>query len=149
MLRLFKIVFNAFIIVLAFIGFNAIGGEKYIEPIKMAINNYIQDYKENIMNKLGDFSNIDKEFNIDKTVNLMGYNAMMAAHKASGQRMIIIDSGKKPLLTQEDIQNDGVENKLRALAEKFRYQGASLNEIKVTERGKLGKKFLMQDLRQK
>lgn len=137
MFRLIKIVFNAFIIVLAFIGFNAIGGEKYIEPIKVAINNHIQTYKDSITKKLGDFSGLDEEFQIDKAVNFMGYNAMIAAHKASGQKMIIIDSGKKTLLTEEDIQSDEVEKKLKTLSEKFRYQGASVKEIKVTQRGKL------------
>ena len=137
MFRLIRIVFNAFLLVLAFIGLNAIGGEKYIEPIKVAINNHIQEYKDNITKKLGDFSNLDEEFQIDKAVNFMGYNAMLAAHKASGQKMIILDSGKKPLLTQEDIQSEEIDKKLKNLSEKFKYQGASVKEIKVTDRGKL------------
>ena len=137
MFRLIKIVFNAFLLVLAFIGFNAIGGEKYIEPIKVAINDHIQEYRDNITKKMGDFSDLNEEFQIDKAVNFMGYNAMLAAHKASGQKMVILDSGRKPLLTPEDIQSDEIEKKLKTLSEKFRYHGASVKDIKVTERGKL------------
>ena len=34
MFRLIKIIFNAFLLVLAIIGFNAIGGQKYVEAVK-------------------------------------------------------------------------------------------------------------------
>ena len=37
-----KITFKAIILVLAFIGFNAIGGEKYTEMVKTAIVNFVQ-----------------------------------------------------------------------------------------------------------
>ena len=41
MFRTIKIIFNATIIVLAFIGFNAIGGQKYVEGIKDAVGTFI------------------------------------------------------------------------------------------------------------
>lgn len=135
MFRLIKIVFRAFVIVLAIIGFNAIGGEKYIEPIKTAIVNFVDEHKSNIAKKIGDFSNIDEEFQIDKAVNLMGYKAVVAEHKASGQKMIILDSGKKPLLTQDDIKSSEVDKKLKTLADKFKYQGANVREVNVTNKG--------------
>ena len=49
--------------------------------------------------------------------------------------MIIIDSGKKPLLTQEDIKSEKVDIKLNDLAEKFKYQAITVKDIKVTDRG--------------
>ena len=44
MLRTIKIVFNATIIVLALIGFNAIGGQKYIESIRDGIGTFIAQH---------------------------------------------------------------------------------------------------------
>ena len=137
MFRLIRIIFNAFILVLAIIGFNALGGDKYTEPIRIKIVDFIENYKLETSKKIGDFSKLNEEFQIDNSVDLMGYKAVIAEHKASGQKMVIIDSGKKPLLTQEEIKSSGVETKLKDLSKKFRYQGASAQDIKVTGRGQI------------
>ena len=137
MFRLIKIIFNAFLLVLAVIGFNAIGGQKYIESAKICIMDFIQEHNLATASKIADFSKLNEEFQIDNSVNLMGYKAVIAEHKASGQKMIILDSGKKPILTQTDITGDGIDNKLKNLADKYKYQGVSINDIKVTDRGQL------------
>lgn len=135
MFRLIKITFNAFLLVLAIIGFNAIGGQKYVEMAKNGITNFVQQRAVENAKKLGDFSNLHEEFQIDNTVNLLGYKAVLAEHKVSGQKMCIIDSGKKPLLTKEDIQGAGLEQKLQELVKSIKYQAVSFQEIKVVSRG--------------
>ena len=137
MFRLIKITFNAFILVLAIIGFNAIGGQRYVEIVKTKVGNFIQERAEENAKKMGNFSNLHEEFQIDNTVNLFGYKAVIAEHKVSGQKMCIVDSGKKPLLTQSDIKSENLENQLQKLADKFKYQAVSFHEIKVTSRGNL------------
>lgn len=137
MFRLIKIIFNAFLLVLAIIGFNAIGGQKYVEAIKVTATNFIQEHAMNNAKKLGDFSKLNEEFQIDNSVNLVGYKAIIAEHKASGQKMVIIDSGKKPLLTQDDIKSDKVDKKLKDLADKFKYQAITVQDIKITNRGEM------------
>ena len=137
MFRLIKIIFNACLLVLAFIGFNAIGGQKYVETAKHHITTFIQERAEENAKKFGNFSNLHEEFEIDNTVNLLGYRAVIAQHNASGQKMCIIDSKKKPLLTQEDIKSDNLENQLQQLADKFKYQAVSFHEINVTSRGNI------------
>ena len=74
-------------------------------------------------------------FQVDNSVNLVGYKAVIAEHKASGQKMVIVDSGKKPLLTQNDIKSDKVDKKLNDLADKFKYQAVTVQDIKITDRG--------------
>ena len=135
MFRLIKIIFNACLIVLAIIGFNAIGGQKYVEALKINIGNFIQEHAMESAKKIGNFSNLNEEFAIDNAVNLFGYKAIIAEHKASGQKMVIIDSGKKPLLTQADIKSDKIDTKLEDLAEKFKYQAITIRDVKVTNRG--------------
>ena len=135
MFRMIKIVFNATIIVLAFIGFNAIGGQKYVETIKDGVVNFIAQHNENSAKKIGDFSKMNEEFIIDNTMNLAGYKAVVAEHKASGQKMVILDSGKKPLLTQQDIKGQNIEEKLQDLSEKVRYKGVKVQDLTITSRG--------------
>ena len=70
MFRTIKIVFNATIIVLAFIGFNAIGGQKYVEGIKDAIGTFIAQHNADSVKKIGDFSkNITRRYLIDNIWN--------------------------------------------------------------------------------
>ena len=135
MFRLIKIIFNAFLLVLAIIGFNAIGGQKYVEAVKVSVGNFIQEHVLEGAKKIGNFSGLNEEFQIDNSVNLVGYKAVIAEHKASGQKMVIVDSGKKPLLTQNDIKSDKVDKKLNDLADKFKYQAVTVQDIKITDRG--------------
>ena len=135
MFRMIKIIFNATLLVLAIIGFNAIGGQKYVEIAKNHITTFIQERAEESAKKFGNFSNLHEEFEIDSTVNLFGYRAVIAEHNVSGQKMCIIDSKKKPLLTQEDIKGANLEQQLQQLADKFKYQAVSFHEIKVVSRG--------------
>lgn len=135
MFRIIKIIFNAFLLVLAIIGFNAIGGQKYVEAVRIGVTNFVQERAQENAKKLGNFSNLHEEFQIDNTFNVLGYRAVLAEHKASGQKMCIIDSNKKPLLTKDDITGKDLEKKLQELADKFKYQAIPIHEIKVTSRG--------------
>ena len=85
--------------------------------------------------KVGDFSKIDKEFEIEKAAGVMGYNAVLAEHKATGQKMVVVDSGKKQLLTQEDIKADDAETRIKNAINKVKYQSDALEEFRVTEKG--------------
>ena len=135
MFRFIKIIFNATILVLAIIGFNAIGGQKYVEIVKTKVGNFIQEKAEQNAKKIGDFSGLHEEFQIDNSVNLLGYKAVLAEHKVSGQKLCIVDSGKKELLTQKDINSDDLEKKMKDLVSKFKYQSISFQEIKIVSRG--------------
>jgi len=137
MFRMIKIIFNAVLLVLAIIGFNAIGGQKYVESAKNFVVGIIQERVQDNAKKFGDFSNLHEEFEIDNTVNLFGYSAVIAEHKVSGQKMCIVDSKKKPLLTESDIKSPNLEKQLQQLADKFKYQAVSFREIKVTARGNI------------
>ena len=137
MFRLIKITFNAILLVLAIIGFNAIGGQKYVEFVKYNVTKCFQERIQENAKKFGDFSNLHEEFEIDNTINLFGYKGLIEEHKISGQKMCIIDSKKTPLLTQNDIKNSDLEKKLQALADKFKYQSVSFHEIKITSKGSI------------
>ena len=135
MFRTIKIIFNATIIVLAFIGFNAIGGQKFVEAVKDGVVNFIEQHNADSAKRIGDFSKMNEEFLIDNTFNIAGYKAVIAEHKASGQKMVILDSGKKPLLSQEDIKSQNIDTKMKDLSEKIKYKGIKIKNITITNRG--------------
>ena len=68
---------------------------------------------------------------------MLGYNGVLAEHKASGQKMIVVDDSKKPLLTQNDIQSGNVEQKLKSTLGKVKYQSIGLEEFEITKHGTL------------
>ncbi len=130
-----KNILRAIILTLAVVGFLAIGGKELIVSI---FNNYINPPKEVVMEraqKVGDFSKINEEFEIEKAAGILGYNAVIAEHKASGQKMLVVDSGNKEFLTAEDIKSENAEEKLYQAINKIKYQAMSVDSIKVTKHG--------------
>lgn len=117
------------------VGFIAFGGQKWIND---AINNFLHPSHDVVLEraqKVGDFSKIDKEFEIEKAAGIMGYNAVVAEHKASGQKMVVVDTSKKKILTPQDIKANDVEDRLKKAISKVKYQSAALEEFHVTEKG--------------
>lgn len=130
-----KNILRAVILTLAVVGFFSLGGKELVGNL---INNYFnpsQDVMLERAKKVGDFSHINDEFEIEKAAGIMGYNAVVAEHKASGQKMFVVDSGDKPILTAEDIKSDNVEEKLQKALSKVKYQSISVDELKVTKHG--------------
>ncbi len=128
---------RAILITLAVIGFLAIGGKDFIvKYIKQWFNPTQIEMMERAK-KVGDFSKISEEFEIEKAAGIMGYNAVVAEHKASGQKMFVIDTGKKEIITQNDLLSDNIEEKLLNTAHKFKYQSISAEDIKVVKKGSI------------
>lgn len=135
MFRFFKNIFNAIIIVLVVAGINNLYSMHVFDDIIANCSNFIKEKSEQTVQKVGDFSQINSEFNVDTAVNIFGYKAVIAEHRASGQRMIVLDSGKKQLLTREDINGDGVAQKLDDLSNKFKYQSSNVSDIEILGKG--------------
>ncbi len=129
-----KNVTRAIFLTIIIMGFAAFGGREWLGT---QINNMLHPTPEMVLEKaqkVGDFSRINKEFEIEKTAGIFGYNAVVAEHKASGQKMIVVDSGKKPFLTTEDINAKDSEERIKAAISKFKYQNA-VDDFHITEKG--------------
>ncbi len=127
--------FIAVILALAFIGFMSIGGGRLVADI---VHNYLNPPQNTLVKraeKVGNFQNINEEFEIEKAAGMLGYNGVVAEHKASGQKLIIVDTNNKPILTSDDIKSDQIEEKLISLTNKIKYQALQVDELKVTKRG--------------
>lgn len=130
-----KNILRAIILTLAVVGFMALGGKELVSGL---INNYINPSKDTMLEraqKVGDFSKINDEFEIERAAGIMGYNAVVAEHKASGQKMFVVDSGDKEILTADDIKSDNVEDKLYKAISKIKYQAVSVEDLKVIKHG--------------
>ena len=126
---------RAIIITLAVVGFMAIGGKDLIGGYLHDIFNPSKDEMLEKAKKVGDFSHINDEFELEKAPGILGYNAVVAEHKASGQKMFVVDSGNKQILTADDIKSDNVEEKLYKAVSKIKYQAISVDDLKVTKHG--------------
>ena len=130
-----KNIIKTVILIFAVIGFISVGGPDFFVK---KWNEFMQPSKEVIMEKaqkVGDFSQISDEFEIDKAASMLGYNGVLAEHKASGQKMIVVNSGKKYLLTKKDFDNNNIEEKLETLRKKFKYSVINVEDLKITKKG--------------
>lgn len=130
-------VIRALIITLAAVGFMSIGGKEFVGKYIQNWFNPPQDVMLERAKKVGDFSKISDEFEIERAAGIMGYNAVVAEHKASGQKMFVVDSNNKTLITKEDLQSENVEEKLKNAISKVKYQSVSFDELKVTKKGSI------------
>lgn len=125
----------AILLALAFIGFMSLGGGRLVGDI---VDNFINPPKDELIKraeKVGDFSKINDEFELERAAGILGYNGVVAEHKASGQKLLVIDTNNKPILTKEDIKSENIEEKLLNLTKKVKYQTFQVEDLKVTKRG--------------
>ena len=135
MYRFFKNIINTLIIILAVVGLMSLYKNNVFENIPEKLTGLFSLNKESTLRQVGDFSQVDNEFNIDTAVNVLGYKTVVAKHSGSGQKMIIIDSGKKKLLTQDDLKTNGVKIKLEELCKKYSKNSVDADNIEIIDRG--------------
>lgn len=126
---------RAVIITLAVVGFISIGGKEWIMPY---FHNIFHPSAQTIMErakKVGDFTKESDEFELEKATGVMGYNAVVAEHKATGQKMFVVESGNRQFVTQDDLKSSNIEQKLRNTSKKIKYQSISAKDIVVTKKG--------------
>lgn len=126
---------RAVFLTVVIVGFVALGGQNWL---KQSIKNTLNPDKEVVLEraqKVGDFTKINKEFEIEKAAGILGYNAVLAEHKATGQKMVVVDSGKKTILTAQDLKSPQAEDIIKAAINKIKYQSAAVEEFHVIEKG--------------
>lgn len=132
-----KKIFHSILLALAIVGFLSLGGKEWVSHI---CEKYLHTSHESMMEKaqkVGDFSQINEEFELEKASGMMGYNGVIAEHKATGQKMVVIDANNKPLLTRDDIISGNIESKLKKTLGKIKYQAIGMENFTVTKHGEL------------
>ncbi|MDR1168535.1 MAG: hypothetical protein LBK53_06590 [Heliobacteriaceae bacterium] len=85
--------------------------------------------------KIGDFSAMDGEFEIEKVDGFTGFDTLVAAHKPTGQKMYIIDPADKIALKPQDLIGPNAERALKDLFSKVKAPGVSPDDLLVTKQG--------------
>ncbi|MBR2526824.1 hypothetical protein IKE67_10220 [bacterium] len=131
----FKKILQIIILSLALIGFISIGGKDWLVDMYMK---HMDSSKESVMeraSKIGDFSKLSEEYSIDKAASAFGYQGVLAEHEASGQKMIIVDTNKKPIITKDDFKNGTVDDKMQKFLQKIKYQSIQVDDFTITKQG--------------
>ena len=132
-----KKIIKSALLALAIVGFLSIGGKEWIVNI---FDKYVHPSNETIMQKaqkVGDFSKINEEFALEKATGMLGYNGVVAEHKATGQKMVVVDANNKPILTRDDIISGNIEPKLKSSLGKLKYQAIGLEDFTITKHGEM------------
>lgn len=130
-----SLIIKIVIVILAYIGFQSLGG---IDFVKEKFNEYTTPSQEVLLEKakkIADLSEINDEYNIDRTISVLDYHVVMAEHNASGQKLAIIEPKKENLLTKNDFKSGDINKKLTDLNDKFQYQLVRLENFKITKKG--------------
>lgn len=133
-----KIIVRTAIVVLAIVGFKAIGGFDFIKNLHF----FEKPSQEVLIEKsktVADFSKIPDEYEIDRTASLLGYKGVLAKHKASKQKLVVLNpaqkTDKEPFLSKKDFKDGTVDKKLNGLNEKLVYQYIRLENFKIMKKG--------------
>ena len=136
-MKFIKNLITLIVMTFAVIGFMSIGGVDFMKNLFTNFGRFNKS-QETLMdkaNKIADFSNINKEeYEVSKAVNYMGYKTVIAEHNASGQKFIVIDSSKDPLLTKQDFETGNVDNKIQTLNKMLKKQNIYLYSIKIIKK---------------
>ena len=139
-MKFLKNVLKIIILILAAIGFKAIGGidfiNKYID-LDSIFKKPSQEKMQEKAAKIADLSEINQEYTIKKNINILGVKAILSEHNATGQKFIIANDEKQKLLSKEDFKNQEIDSKIKNLAEKIQYQFIRLEDVKITQRGNI------------
>lgn len=132
-----KNILRAVILTLAVVGFLSLGGQEFVTKYISQIFNPSPETILDRAQKVGDFSGLNEEFELEKATGMFGYNGVVAEHKASGQKFIVVDTASKPLFTKEDIRSDNLEEKIFDALSKFKIQAISVDELEITKHGEM------------
>ena len=128
-------IFKIIILILAYIGFQSLGG---VDFVKDKFEEYTKPSQETLIEKakkVADLSKISDEYTIDRTASIMGYSLVLAEHRGSGQKLAIIDPKSEDLITKNDFKTGEINKKLKDLNDKFQYQLVRLENFEVTRKG--------------
>ena len=130
-----KFIIKVAIVVLAIIGFRAIGGWDWVVKTWHPFEKPTQESMIEKSKDVADFSKIPEEYEISKSANILGYRAVVAEHNATGQKMIMIEPKNESIFTKEDIKNEKVEEILKDTVSKYKYLPVKFDKIEVTKHG--------------
>jgi len=119
------------------------GGLNYIKGI---IDSQLYPKKPDITaqaQKLADFSKLPKGYELIRSVNMFGVNAVIAQHGQTNQKMALVDTGWIVNVNKNDIKTNNIVQELQKTAKQYVPQ-VKLNQIEILDKGSF--KAINQDI---
>lgn len=129
------LIFKIIILVLVIAGLQQLG---IIDFVKNKVDDYNGTKNERITEKnkdILDLSQIDEEYDLNKNLNFMNNRMITAEHRATGQKMIMIEMSKSDLLTRDDIKGDGLEEKINDIFNKSQNKFLKFDKPQIIKKG--------------
>ncbi len=130
-----KLIIKIAIIVLAVIGFRAIGGWDWMVKTFHIGEKPTQESLIEKSKDVADFSSIPDEYELSKSANILGFRAVVANHEATGQKLAVVNESKALKLTKDDFKNGQLKKKIDGINEKLAYQYVHVENFKILKQG--------------
>lgn len=130
-----SLILKIVIIILAYVGFQSLGGVDFVKQKFQDLTTPSQEVLIDNAKSIADFSHVGDEYKLDRTANVLDYHMVLAEHKGSGQKMAVIDPKNPEMLTKQDFKTGEVNKKILELNKKFQYQLVRFDEFKITKKG--------------
>lgn len=123
--------FKILIVVLVFFGLAHLGVVDFVkDKIDKTPGTNLSGAKEFV-----DLSNIDEEYKINKNLSFFKSKVITAEHKATGQKMIMIESAKDNMLTKDDVKGDGLKEKIDDIINKSQNKFVKIEKPEIIKKG--------------
>ena len=131
-------IIKTIVLILAIIGFVAIGGMNFIlKFVKLPFGNN-QENKLEKAEKIADFSKLNEEFEIISSGSIpLTCNYVYVKHGATGQKTVFTVFRKQETLTAEDFSTENANTKIQTFIKNFKFLGFSFENYKIKNKGTL------------
>lgn len=110
------------------------GGLNYIKGV---IDSQLHPQKNTVLldaQKLADFSKLPKGYELVRTVNMLGINAVVAQHNSTSQKMALVDTGWVVNVNKNDIKTNNIIQELQKTAIQY-IPNVKLDQIEIVDKG--------------
>ncbi len=139
-----SLIIKTIVVVLVFFGLLHLGVIDFIKNKIQETKNVEQGEILDKTKDVVDLSEIDNEYSIEKNMKFLKNRMIIAEHKSTGQKMIIIEPRNEDILTKDDINDDKLQEKIDNAVNKYKYQPVKFDKLEVTNKGQF--KGLEQDI---
>ncbi len=122
------------IVVLALVGFQTLGGFEWVHDMWVKYHTPVDNQAElEKAKKIADISKAGSDYKFVKNTSMLGYNIVISQHNDSGQKLAILENSSqdKDFITQEDIENGNINNKVDDVTKKLKKQYINVKNFKL------------------
>ncbi len=133
-----KRIIQTAIVIFAIIGFVSIGGVDFVKKYYTQYVEHKQEQESKIKSIYGEkISALGSKYEFVKSTNFMGYDIALAEYKDSGQKLAILESDTQKLLTEDDLKNGKIQEKLEIATKLLKKQHIRFSNLKLLDDGKV------------